>query len=178
MKEMVRWFSGSLLGVVLAGQAFGTIRDSVDAESTTKGEVATWRYVDQPGDHGFETTAEVTLNGELILREENVLGIRIAWEYPRPSNPPAQRVLLEIDQPYPRECESLYRLVDLLRRREPYVTDSFGNCHAQPVIYELGSEITFYFPPFYNRPEVAYRYSTTAGLKKILVTPEIRTRKR
>lgn len=164
---------GALVSAVCT-PALGRI--SLSGEETIKGEVETWVDLDSRDDVGLETTAEVTLNGKTILQEKDVLSIRIDWEQPKSS--PSERLLLAINQTYPRLCETVYRLLDLSKPTSPLVTARFGNCHAEPVIVEKGKAITFYFPRFYSKAEVAYRYTPESGLKQVPVTREIRGRKK
>jgi hypothetical protein len=177
MKQVKHWLWIGLLSVTVAVPAHGSEREARSAEEKTiRGDVTTWTYVEHPGEHGLETMAEVTLDNEVILQEEKVDSIDIAWGQPR--KPPYKMLLLAINQSYPRLCESLYRLVDLNKSKPPHVTARFGNCHADPVIHEQGEEVTFYFPRFHGKVEEAYRYTTQTGLKKIPVTSKIRTKEK
>lgn len=123
----------------------------------------------------METTGEVTLDGEVILREEKVVDIQIMWESPKPPQSSYRLLLLNIHPALPPyECEALFRLMDLTKSEPPYVTRRFGNCRSEPFIREKGDAVIFYFPRFSNKPEEAWRYTTKDGLGKIPVTPKIR----
>lgn len=172
---MKRVFAGIVFVMALGASHQVFARISVSAAPTPLGEVETSITLESMEDYGMPTTGEVSLDGQVILREEDVTSVRIMWESPPPPQKNYRLLLLNIGPAVSRrECEAMFRLMDLSKSEPPYVTARFGNCRSEPFIREKGGVVVFYFPRFINQPEGAWQYTTDGGLKKIGVTPKIR----
>lgn len=146
------------LNILLTASVFAeSIKDPVDAVTTKAGRLETWRYVNHAGDHGDAGLAEVTIEGKKIISEENVLGIRIVW--PK-SGPQAdiKVVILAVDQPLPRLCETLFRVVDFSDANNLKISKLFGNCSAKIKVSKIQDKLRIEFPPFLSTGNAIYFY--------------------